>query len=284
MSGAGEAAGAAGAGGAAAGAAQDQWYAGADPETTGWLQNRGWDKIDAKTAALNAVKSYREAEKHIGAPPDQLLRMPKDAADTENWGKLYTKLGVPDKAEGYDFKDVKATDGTELNTDLATRLRTIAHENKMTPAAAKAMASSYVKLMDEAKAGESAEYARTLENEKGTLRTNWGGNAASNMVIAQNAAAKLGVEPDALKTLEKTVGYSKVMDMFRKIGVTMGEDRFIGGGPGGNPNLGMSAQQAGAELETLMSDNAWVSKFENGDKSALQQFDNLTRLKSGYMG
>lgn len=262
----------------------DQWYAGADPETTGWLQNRGWDKIDAKTAALNAVKSYREAEKHIGAPPDQLLRMPKDAADTENWGKLYAKLGVPEKAEGYEFKDLKFSDGSELDAEVATRLRTIAHENKMTPAAAKAMASSLVKMMDEAEAGESADYTRLLENEKGTLRTNWGGNAASNMVIAQNAAAKLGVEPDALKALEKTVGYSKVMDMFRKIGVTMGEDRFIGGGPGGNPNLGMSAQQAGAELETLMSDTAWISKFENGDKSARQQFDNLTRLKSGYMG
>jgi hypothetical protein len=34
----------------------------------GYLQNRGWDKVDAKTAAINAGKAHREAEKLIGAP------------------------------------------------------------------------------------------------------------------------------------------------------------------------------------------------------------------------
>src|ERR1700675_2486732 len=249
------------------------WFTGSDAETVGYLQNRGWDKLPAKDAALQAVKSYREAEKHIGAPPDQILRMPKDATEKKGWAKIYARLGVPDKPEGYDFKDVKFTDGAELNPDYQTAFRTLAQENHLSKDQALAVARSVTKLMETAEATDTAAYNQKLEVEKGTLRTNWGSNAAAYKVIAENAATKLGVTAEEIQALEKSVGYARVMDMFRNIGQRIGEDKFVGNGGGGGNML--SREQAIAQLSSLENDQVWMDRFLKGDAAAIQQFDNL---------
>lgn len=271
-----EGAAAAAAASAAAAAAPAQWFAGADTDTTGFLQNRGWDKLDPKDAALQAVKSYREAEKHIGAPPDQLLRIPKDANDKENWGKIWSKLGVPADAKDYDFSGAKFTDGAELDANVANALRTLASEQHLPKDAAAAVAKAVVKLIEEAEGSDTADYNTKLDVEKGTLRTNWGSNAAAYKVIAENAAQKLGVTADEIGALEKTIGYARVMDMFRNIGQRIGEDQFINGG--GGPGIVMTLQQAEATLTSRQNDSAWVTKLNSGDSSALQEFHNLTSL------
>lgn len=279
-------AGAAGAqGGAAGGAAggTDSWYTGADAETTGFMQNRGWDKLDAKGAALAAIKSYREASAHLGAPPDQLMRMPKDANDAEAWGKLYGRLGVPDKPDGYNFDDVKFSDGSGVDQDVVNTVRSLAAQNHLTPEAAKAVAKTIVGMVEKAETVETDQYNVKLEAEKAALRQNWGGNAASNLVIAQNAAGKLGVDQETLATLEKTLGYSKVMEMFRQVGARIGEDNFLGGG-----NLGrtgpITQNQAKAELSAMETDTDFNTKLFSGDMQARQKFDNLTRIASGFVG
>jgi len=70
---------------AAAAAGAKPWYEGAAAEDVGYFQNRGWDKVDAKTAAFNAAKAHREAEKLIGAPADKMIRLPNDPNDAEAW-------------------------------------------------------------------------------------------------------------------------------------------------------------------------------------------------------
>jgi hypothetical protein len=260
----------------------DTWFSGADQETTGWLQNRGWDKVDAKTAALNAIKSYREAEKHIGAPPDQIIRMPKDSNDKDGWSKLYSRLGVPDKSDAYNFDDVKFSDGASVDQDLVNTVRELAHSNHMTPDAALSVAKTIVNMVEKAEAQETDSYNMKLEQEKQALRTNWGGNAAANLVTAQNAAAKLGITSDELQVLEKTVGYSRVMEMFRQVGSRMSEPGFVNGNQ--QTSGVMTQQQAAAQLEVLENDSQFKNKLFEGDANALQQFHNLTRIKSGYMG
>lgn len=267
---------------AAPAAGNEQWFNGADPETTGFLQNRGWDKLDAKGAAMAAVKSYREASAHLGAPPDQLMRMPKDANDAEAWGKLYSRLGVPDKPDAYNFDSVKFSDGSTVDQDVVNTIRDLAYKNHLTPDAATSVAKAVVNMVEQAETQESQQYIMKLEAEKAALRQNWGSNAATNLVIAQNAAAKLGVDAETLSVLEKTVGYSKVMEMFRQVGSRIGEDNFLGS-PGGRSGP-TTQNQAKAELAQLESDTDFNTKLFSGDMNARQRFDNLTRIASGFMG
>src|SRR5258708_32263958 len=86
---------------------QKPWYDGVDSDTVGYIQNRGLDKVDAKNAFLAAVKAHKEAEKLIGVPADQVLRLPKDANDTSGWNTVKDRLGRPKDASGEDFTAVK---------------------------------------------------------------------------------------------------------------------------------------------------------------------------------
>ena len=60
----------------------------------GFLQQRGWDTKPANEVVFQAIKSYREAAAHIGVPPDQILRMPKDAADELLTGPYAGEVGA----------------------------------------------------------------------------------------------------------------------------------------------------------------------------------------------
>jgi hypothetical protein len=247
----------------------------------GYLQNKGWDKLAPDKAALAALKSYREAEKHLHTPPDLLVRMPKDANDTENWNKLHARLGVPSDAKEYDFSAVKFSDGSALDDKFVETMREAAKRSGIAKDKAPELVQSVVKFMENAEQTDNVEYETKLNAERETLRLNWGSNSTANMMIAEAAAAKLGVKPEAVSALEKQVGYAAVMEMFRNIGVRMGEDKFIAsaGGQGGGGL--MSREQAAATLQEKQADQLWTKALFSGDRTAALEFQNLTRLAAG---
>jgi hypothetical protein len=265
---------------AATAAANKPWYDGADTELVGYIQNRGLDKMEPKAAALAEAKAHREAERLLGVPADQLLRFPKDANDKEGWAKIHARLGVPTDAKEYDFTAVKTAAGQPIGETIANTLRAAAGEAALTKDQAAAVAKSVVKLFDETEATKAAEYAIKLDAEKASLKTNWGQNATANLIVAQNAATKLGVTPAELSALESVVGYSRVMEMFRTVGSKIGEDVFVNGGPGGG-NQPVSKEAAQQRLDELGRDQDWQAKFNKGDVKALQEFNNLTRMVAG---
>ena len=84
------------AGGQASAGQQAAWYDSfSDEGLKGFVQTKGWD------APEKAIHSYRELEKFIGAPKDQLLRLPKDDTDTEGWDAVWNRLGRPASAAEY---------------------------------------------------------------------------------------------------------------------------------------------------------------------------------------
>src|SRR5258708_6406048 len=101
-------------------ASDKPWHDGLAAEDVGYFQNRGWDKVDAKTAAINAAKAHREAEKLIGAPADKIIRLPNDPNDAEAWRQVRLRLGAPKDAKEYDFSTVKFADGTDLDEPFVT--------------------------------------------------------------------------------------------------------------------------------------------------------------------
>jgi hypothetical protein len=256
------------------------WFEGYDADSVAHIQTRGWDKLSLKDAVAQAVKAHREAEKLIGVPQDQLLRFPKDANDKEAWSKIHARLGVPADPKEYDFAGVKFSDGTELDQAFADRVRGLATKYHLSKDDAKGLASDLVKSIEEDEGTETNDYAAKLAQEKDALTKNWGANYNANMIVAQNAAAKLGLTPEEVAALEKTTSYSRVMEMFRNVGVRMGEDKFInnGGGGGSNP---MTKEQAQATLDQRQADSEWVKKLDAGDSATVQEFDNLTRLIAG---
>src|SRR5271170_991204 len=81
--------------GQGAGAGSTPWFQGKSDipaEYVGHWQNTGLHLKTAEDGMREMTKSYLEARKLIGVPENQILRMPKDAADEQGWLTLRTRL------------------------------------------------------------------------------------------------------------------------------------------------------------------------------------------------
>jgi hypothetical protein len=259
--------------------ATDTWFAGFDDETKGYIQNKGLSTKTAQEAFAAASKFHREAEKMIGAPANELVRLPKEANSPE-WKNVYQRLGVPADAKDYDFKDIKFTSGAELDATFTYTVRTNASTLNLTKEQASGMTRAFVQFLDKKNQDDLAQATATLAKEKADLKSNWGQNEAANMVIARNAASALGVKPETVAALEKTAGYAQVMEMFRQIGTKIGEDKFVQSGGGGGEKV-MTREAAVARKKELMNDKAWTTRYLNGDTEAKRQMEALIRIETG---
>lgn len=261
--------------------ANSPWHVGLDSETLGHIQNRGWDKLEPKDAAAAAVKAHREAEKLMGVPADKLLRMP-DPTDAAAVKSFWQRLGAPATAEEYKFDSLKFADEKPASPEFQAFARRLASENNLPADVATNIAKGMVGYLDQSTATEVAEKAAALTTEKATLAANWGANKDANLFVAQQAAAKLGVSPEAITALEGVVGYAATMEMFRKIGAATGEDTFIG-----NPNPAipgvMTRDQAVARKAELMADADWVKKYTDGGMAS-KEFKEMQALIGVIVG
>ena len=265
-----------------AGTATTPWHAGLDTDSVGYITNRGWDKLEAKDAALQALKSYREAEKMLGAPADKVVKLPKDASDVVGWQSVYSKLGVPADAKDYDFSSVKFADGSDINSDaeFAGDVRAIAKTLNLTKDQASAMAKELVSRMDSDTKSETLKREVFLAQERDKLKQNWGALYAQNKIISENAYKALGVTDEQWSAFEKTIGPAQAAQLFHEIGVRLGEDRFIRSGVGGNTGI-MTKDSAQSRLTALQNDSKWRDKYFAGDAEAKKEFHDLTRMIAG---
>jgi hypothetical protein len=256
--------------------ADKPWYDGADAGLVAHLQQHGWDKKTVNEVALTAAQSHLAAQKLIGVPPDQLLRVPKDAADADGWAKLYDKLGVPKE---YALGELKFQDGTAVDKEMSDFFVATAKSLHLTETAAKQLAGAVIGQMDKASAAEKAAETVQREANLAELKKNWGANWDANLFVAQRAAAQLGITKDQLDAVEKTAGYAHVMDMFRNIASKLGEDKVIMGGD--QKNVPMTRDMAESQRQVLLSDPAWRQRYLAGGKAELNEMMALNTIILG---
>lgn len=273
------AAGADGAATAAAAAAGSPWYQGkdgVDDRLVGHWKNRYPGQLDDPVkVAIAATKGHMEAEKFIGAPANQLLRLPADAKDEAGWNAVWARLGAPADAKEYEFK---TPDGKAVDEKLDATLRQIASETKLPKETAARVGASVAKFLQAAEVEGKAAYDAKLAEERVALDKNWGSNKDANLLVAKQAAAKLGVAPEAVMALESVVGYAKVMEMFRTIGAKMGEAPFIGNDTTTQNNGVMSRDQAVAKKAELMGDTQWSKRYLDGGAAEVREMTMLNTI------
>lgn len=256
------------------------WYDGLPDDQIGVLKNRGVDS-DPKKAVANLIEGYRNAEKLIGAPHDQLIRYDPTNADVMR--TFNERIGVPKEAAGYDLSSIKNADGSDVDVSFLDMIRTAAHENSIPATAAASFAKAVLKFAGDSDSADSAEKVAAGQADRTALMTNWGQHAEANFFIAKQAAAKLGVDPKAVEALENQVGYKAVMEMFLKIGTAIGEDKFVANANSSAPGV-YSREGAAARLNELQTDPNWGKRLMDGDANALREFRALTEIMSGVTG
>ncbi len=249
------------------------WHDGVDAELKGFWQNKGLPLDDPKAFGVKLTELYRGAEKFIGVPADQVVKLPKADAAPEDLRAFYERLGAPKEAKDYDLSAVK-------DSSIAETLRATAHEAGLTKTAASAVATAVAKALDSKVSTENTLTTAKLAEQKENLTRNWGDKFAYNHLQAIEGARKLGISPEAVKALEGTIGYDQVMEAMRKIGANTREDTFIEKGMG-NAGEVTTREAAMSRKSELMQDRAWADKYLAGDVAAKREMDRLNAMIDG---
>ena len=158
--------------------------------TTDWRESLPADlKADKSLATIKDVgslaKSYVEAQKLVGGS----IRLPKADAKPEERATLVrdlqTKLGLPEKPEGYALTgaDGKAVDGPVLK-----RMLPVFHKAGLLPEQAQMLTGAYLGLEHE----QAQADAQAVQAAEKVLREKWGGDFDRRFQIADRFVTEFG--------------------------------------------------------------------------------------------
>jgi len=252
-------------GGAAAGAGNQGAPASSSGTQTPWYgeipadraELREWVANKAFADPITALESAYNLEKLIGAPPEQILRLPKPD-DAEGWAKVWERLGRPAKPEEYELPVPTGPDGkpSEADAKFAQFVAGVFHQAGVPKAAAVTIA----KAVNEYAAQQREAYVRELEakanRELEELKAEWGASFSEREEWARRGlrayGQKAGLTGDDLNALESAIGTAKMLRLFVALGETTSEHDIGGEGAGsGSGGSGMTPQQAKARLDEL---------------------------------
>lgn len=249
------------------------------PDHTNLLKHKGW--YGQENPLPRVIDALAAAEKHIGAPADQVLRMPKEG-DTEAANAFWNKLGRPEKADGYKpHADVKTMEAIKADPVMAG-FDEIAHAANLTQAQRDAMLSAYVKLGTEASTVSEEQFKAAGVKAGQELRAEWAQGYEQKMRAVNAAIDKLGFTDDELKAVALIGGHKKLLERLAEAGKGLVEANYRGGEhAGGDGFAGLTPAEAKARLRTLGADKGWMAKLAAKDVATLNQKRQLDRLAAG---
>jgi hypothetical protein len=258
-------------------AANAPWYGEiTNPELKAWADNKQF-KDPATT-----FESYKNLEKMVGAPADQLIRKPKDANDVEGIKAYRTALGVPDAPEKYEITSPSGPAGADFVKWAANTF--------LDAGIPKEAAGTIVAKWNEYATAEIAKMDAQAKTEFANgmvqLKDQWGGAYDQRVELAKRALRTFGTEigikdiGDAgFQALEKGAGGGvQLIKLLAAVGARTSEDTFQGGTP---PQFTITKEQADAKIAELRADKAWSTAYLNGDKNKQAEFQKLMEISVG---
>ena len=221
----------------------------------------------------DVLNSYVNLEKLRGVPQDRLLKLP-EKSDDPAWNDIYSKLGRPEKPDGYGFNKTEGEDNSF--TEWAENTF---HELNLTGKQGKALAEKLTEFNQQTLKNQEAAYSQEIEKQESQLKSDWGNKYDQNMAQAQLAVKNLGIDADTIDSMEKAIGFSKTMEFMHNLGVKMGEGSFIEG----NPNISgaMTKEQASAKIKQLSGDQEFNNRYLSGEYEAKTEMEKLHKIAAG---
>ena len=254
-------------------ATEQPWYAGhADENIRNWAANKGWKD------PLAALESGYNLEKLIGfEKAGRTIVMPKDDATPEERRAFLTRIGVPEKVDGYKVPEAFAAD------PLVAKFRELAHAEGMMPGQFE-KAIAFVTGESQAMQKAAQEKAAVQgEQDMASLKTEWGAAYDQHIELGKRAAAQFIPAKDAseraeiLGKIESAIGTGQMLRLFAKIGEGLGEHRMVSTDDPGGYGV-MTPGQARARIEALKQDKVWGAAYLAGDAAKRQEMERLMKF------
>lgn len=251
--------------------ASTAWYSKLDADTQGWLENKGL-KLDDPSAVLpKAVDGFRNAEKFVGVPADELVRVPKET-DAEGWAKVFNKLGRPAEPKDYDLAVPEGGDPNITEWAKATF-----HEAGLTAKQARIISEKFNGMTQGRMEQNKEVYAANIARETEALKAEWGAAYDQNINVARQATRAFGLDTATIDKLEGAFGFAGLMKFMINLGGKIGEDKFHSGE--GSPGFGaLTPGQAMDKLSALKSDPQWSARYLAGAAAEKAEMDRLMKM------
>lgn len=210
--------------------------------------------------------------------PGDFISIPGKDAKPEDWDGVYTKLGRPEKPEGYEFK---FADGFKADEKMLTFGRTAFHEVGLNGGQAQKLADKWNDFVAQT-TQENLEAAQKANTEGiAKLEGTWGTRLNEFKTAGDRVVKALGLSEETMNAIEGGIGAAPLIELLATIGMKSAEGGFVGGGGGGDPSdpANMTKEQANAKITELRGDPAFMKEYEDGKhpghKAAVDRMNKL---------
>lgn len=247
------------------------WHASLDADTKTWVGGMGLDKLDAGAALAKVLPMYRGAEQKLGLPADQVLRLPGANAKPEDWAPVWTRLGRPEKPEGYEIKAPEGDSGEFLK-----QATTWFHEIGVPKGMAQALAGKWNEYVGAQTAAAEGRWNQRFDTEMAELAKEWGADFNKNKDLAGRVERALGLSHEQLGGIERALGPKAYQQFLARWGTKLGEQSFQGGE--GQKQFALSAAAAQSRIAELSKDEVFTKKLQGGDADAKAEWTRLHQV------
>ena len=179
-------------------------------------ENKDAVKALAKFEDISSLaSSYIELEKKLGA----MHTLPGEKATKEELDAFYKKLGKPDAADKYGFKQ---------EWDAEKRFAQAAYEANLSDAQAKSLYAFFHKIGEDQQAQLAETVKKQAEETDAALKKEFGNKVSEKMELYTKGLKAFGSAP-VFSQLEQTglAYHPDFVKMFIKIGEALGESRTV---------------------------------------------------------
>ena len=197
-------------------------------------ENKDAVKALAKFEDISSLaSSYIELEKKLGS----MHAIPGKEATKEELDAFYKKLGKPDAADKYGFKQ---------EWDAEKRFAEAAYEANLSDAQAKSLYAFFHKIGEDQQAQFAEAVKKQAEEADAALKKEFGNKVSEKMELYTKGLKAFGTAP-VFSQLEKTglAYHPDFVKMFIKIGEALGESRTVLGGRSASTRGITSARDGG---------------------------------------
>ena len=225
------------------------------------LDSKKWTNVE------QLATGYSELEKFKGVASGDHLVIPQNAEDVEGWNAIYSKLGKPETADKYEFKNET---GVEIGDDLMSAFKEFAHKENYTQ---KQLAGAVQFQLEAVKASEEISAQQSQERKDGNIeamKDKWKDKYDTTQTKIDAIADKLQV-----KSFFEEIGIDKepeIVNMLLTIANSDSEDNLNNGS-----NPAPAAKGLQEQLKDIMTSDAFKDKFHVDHKKIMGEYMNLNR-------
>lgn len=214
-------------------------------ESRQWVESKGFKALDP------LVESARHADKvqsEFNEFKAKALTPPAPDAPQEQWDSFYSKLGRPEKAEGYEFKLPEGLpEDLPYDSNAASAAKNWAHKYGLTPKQAQGMHDEFARYQAGQWQQHIAAQDKRANDATDALSKVWGAKESetfkqnqqfADRFISQNGGNELLAEMKANGTIDANgfILSPLTANAFAKAGKALySEDRFVVGGQASQP-------------------------------------------------